>query len=185
MRYKYSVTHNSIDALSIIRYSCLCNALLEATMARGRPMIGTPEEAAERRRRLTAERVRRLRERRRAEKQRSPASEPAAASVTVPMPRTNEIYGMAGERLRYFVERIERFEKELGGLRTRNPALADAYTAERRCVQEDLRNTWGDVKKTGFDVEAIREVIRLRKIPSDQRTELEHVVGIYKKILGM
>lgn len=154
-------------------------------MARGRPRIGTPEEAAERRRRQTAERVRRFRERRRAEKRSSPTNEPVAAESGVPTIRTNAARGLAGERLRYLIERIERLEKELGGLRTRNPALADAYAAERRSAQEDLRNTWGEAKKTGFDVEALREVIRLRKIPSTQRIELEHTVNIYKQALGM
>ncbi len=92
---------------------------------------------------------------------------------------------MAGERLRYLVERIERLEKELSGLRTRNPALADAYAVERRSVQEDLRNAWGEAKTTGFDTEALREIIRLRKIPSAQRIELERTISIYKQALGM
>lgn len=85
---------------------------------------------------------------------------------------------MAGERLRYLVERIERLEKELSGLRTRNPALADAYATERRSVQEDLRNAWGEAKTTGFDAEALREIIRLRSIPSAQRMELERTISI-------
>lgn len=159
-------------------------------MARGRPRIGTPEEAAERRRRQTAERVRRFRERRRAEKRSCPMNEPAATEAAAPTvhPTTvhpTTVHGLADERLRYLVERIERLEKELSGLRTRNPTLAKAYAAERRSVQEDLGNTFGEAKKAGFDVEALREVIRLRKIPPVQRIELERTVNVYKQVLGM
>lgn len=154
-------------------------------MARGRPRIGTPEEAAERRRRQTADRVRRLRERRRAEKRSSPINGMVETEAVAPTIHTHAAHGMAGERLRYLVERIERLEKELSGLLTRKPALTDAYAAERRSVQEDLRNAWGEAKTTGFDVEALREIIRLRSIPSAQRMDLERTVSIYKQVLGM
>jgi uncharacterized protein (UPF0335 family) len=154
-------------------------------MTRGRPRIGTSEEAAERRRRQTADRVRRLRERRRAEKRSSLTNGMVETEAASPTIRTHAAHGMVGERLCCLVERIERLEKELSGLRTRNPALADAYAAERRSIQEDLRNAWGEAKTTGFDAEALREIIRLRSIPSAQRMELERTVSIYKQAIGM
>ncbi|WP_298371117.1 GapR family DNA-binding domain-containing protein [Azospirillum sp.] len=109
----------------------------------------------------------------------------AETGAVAPTIRTHVAHSMAGERLRYLVERIERLQKELSGLRTRNPALADAYAAERRSVQEDLRNAWSEAKTTGFDAEALREIIRLRSISSAQRMGLERTVSIYKQALGM
>lgn len=148
-------------------------------MGRGRPMVGTPEEAAERRRRQTAERVRRLRERRRAEKPQAIA--PVVAPVAVraaPQPD-------ASGSLRFLVERIESLEAELGRLRSRNPAFAQAYAAERKAVQDELRAAYKDAEAWGFSVEALREVIRLRAIPPARRVELERTVTIYKQALGM
>ncbi|WP_183182303.1 GapR family DNA-binding domain-containing protein [Azospirillum sp. OGB3] len=92
---------------------------------------------------------------------------------------------MVGERLQQLVESIEQLERELAGLRTRNPALKDAYAAERRSVQEDLRRVWGEAETAGFSVEALREVIRLRAIPPARRAELEASVSVYRQALGM
>lgn len=92
---------------------------------------------------------------------------------------------MPGERLRDFVERIERLENELSGLRTRNPALKNAYAAERRSVQDDLKQAWADATEAGFSVEALREVIRLRTIPPALRAELEAAVSVYRQVLGV
>ncbi len=152
----------------------------------GRLRIGTPEEAEERRRRLTADRVRRLRERRRAKTPAS-AGDPAAAEAPIPPATTarNAVADLATVMLGRFVETIERLETQLAGTRTRNPALADAYAAERRQVQAGLKAAWGEVEAAGFSVAATREVIRLRKMPVAERQELEATIGLYKQALGM
>lgn len=154
-------------------------------MARGRPRTGTPEEAAERRRRQTAERVRRLRERRRAETPSLPATAPVVTEAVASPPPAAVAPGIAELRLRTFVERIERLERELGRLRTRNPALAGAYATERRGVQALLKEAWADIEASGFSVEVTREIIRLRKMPVERRREFELGVTLYKRALAM
>lgn len=158
---------------------------METKRGRGRPVIGTPEEAAERRRRQTAERVRRLRERRRVEAPSLPASEPVVTEAVAPPTPTTVSPGIAELRLRYFVERIERLEQEVGKLRTRNPALADAYATERRGVQAMLKDAWAEVEASGFSADVTREIIRLRKMPVEERRVFEDRVSLYKRALGM
>lgn len=143
-------------------------------MARGRPkLVGdAATEAAERRRQQSAERMRHMRERRRAEMAVRPEREPAPAPpplevMSPPAPRRSG--GIAGDRLRSYVERIERLEAELSGSRRRNPALADAYAAERRSVQEDINDVYADAKAAGFTVAVLREVIRIRRMGRDHQ----------------
>ncbi len=152
----------------------------------GRLRIGTPEEAEERRRRLTADRVRRLRERRRAKTPAS-AGDPAAAEAPIPPVTTvrDALADPAAVMLGCFVEKIERLENELAGTRPRNPALADTYAAVRQQVQGELKAAWGEVETAGFSVAATREIVRLRKMPVAERRELEATVSLYKQALGM
>ena len=84
----------------------------------GRLRIGTPEEAEERRRRLTADRARRLRERRRAKTPAS-AGDLAAAEAPIPPATTarNAVADLATVMLGRFVEKIERLETQLAGRR--------------------------------------------------------------------
>ena len=151
----------------------------------GRPRIGTPEEAAERRRQLTAARVRRLRGRRRASAS-APAGDPVAEAPapSAPAVRTADT-DLAAMMLRRFVERLERLEAELAGTRTRDPALADAGAAERRQIGADLKATWKEIKGVGFSVAATREILRLRKMGEAKRREFEATVSAYKQALGM
>lgn len=143
----------------------------------GRPRIGTAEEAAERKRQQTANRVRRLRERRRAEAA-VPADAPPAPAVYTPSP-------IAAMRLLGFVERIERLETELAGTRSRNPALATAYAAERQQIQAELKAVLKELEDTRFSAAATREILRLRKMDAADRRELETTVALYKQALGM
>jgi uncharacterized protein (UPF0335 family) len=53
--------------------------------------------------------------------------------------------GLSGEHLRQFVERIERLEEE------------------KRNIAEDIKSVFQEAKSTGFDVPAIREILKLRK----------------------
>ena len=75
--------------------------------------------------------------------------------------------GFAKEHLRSFVERIERLEEE-------KKALAD-----------DIREVYSEAKGTGFDTKVMRQVIRLRKMESADRQELEDMLDLYLSALGM
>jgi uncharacterized protein (UPF0335 family) len=65
------------------------------------------------------------------------------------------------------VERIERLEEE-------KKALAD-----------DIKDVYGEAKANGFDVKALRTVIRLRKQDVEERKEQEAILETYLHALGM
>ena len=73
----------------------------------------------------------------------------------------------AKDHLKAFVERIERLEEE-------KKALAD-----------DVRDVYAEAKANGFDVKALRTVIRLRKQDVDERKEQEAILETYMHALGM
>ena len=75
--------------------------------------------------------------------------------------------GVAGERLRSFIERIERLEEERTGL-----------TA-------DMREVYAEAKGSGFDTKIMRQIVRLRKMDSADRQEQEALLDVYKKALGI
>ncbi len=78
-----------------------------------------------------------------------------------------EVGGIAVDRLRSFIERIERLGEE-------KAALAG-----------DIREVYAEAKATGFDVRTIRQVVRLRKLDRDARHEQEHLLDLYKRAVGL
>jgi uncharacterized protein (UPF0335 family) len=78
-----------------------------------------------------------------------------------------DVGGIAGERLRSFVERIERLEEE------------------RRALGNDIKEVYAEAKGSGFDPKIMRQVIRLRRMDKDDLDEQETLLDIYKRALGM
>jgi uncharacterized protein (UPF0335 family) len=78
-----------------------------------------------------------------------------------------EVGGIAGEQLKSYIERIERLEEEKRGL------------------QDDIKDIYGEAKALGFDVKIMRQIIRLRKMANDDRREQETILELYKAALGM
>ena len=78
-----------------------------------------------------------------------------------------DVGGVTGDRLRTIIERIERLEEE-------KKALAD-----------DIREVYSEAKGAGFDVKVLRQIIRLRKMDTGDRNEMEEVLDVYKRALGM
>ena len=78
-----------------------------------------------------------------------------------------EVGGIAGERLRSFVERIERLEEE------------------RRALSADIKEVYAEAKGNGFDAKIMRQIIRLRRMDKDDLDEQETLLDIYKRALGM
>ena len=77
------------------------------------------------------------------------------------------VRGVSADRLRSFVERIERLEEE-------KAALAG-----------DVREVYSEAKGAGYDVKVMRQVMRLRKLDKDARAEQEAVLETYLRALGM
>jgi len=73
----------------------------------------------------------------------------------------------AKDQLKAFVERIERLEDE------------------KKTVTDDIRDVYAEAKATGFDVKALRTIVRLRKDDADERREHEAILETYMHALGM
>jgi uncharacterized protein (UPF0335 family) len=70
-------------------------------------------------------------------------------------------------RLRLFIERIERLEEEKKG------------------IADDIRDTYAEAKSTGYDAKIMRQIVRLRKLPLHDRQEMEALLDTYKAALGL
>ena len=78
-----------------------------------------------------------------------------------------DIGGVAADRLKTIVERIERLEEE-----------KSALTA-------DIREVYAEAKGTGFDVKALRQIVRLRKMDQSDRQHQEQMLDLYKRVLDL
>jgi uncharacterized protein (UPF0335 family) len=87
----------------------------------------------------------------------------AAAAKEEEAPATR----FAKDHLKAFVERIERLEEE------------------KKTIADDIRDVYAEAKGTGFDVKALRTIVRLRKQDADERREQETILETYMHALGM
>lgn len=71
------------------------------------------------------------------------------------------------DRLRLLIERIERL------------------TEERNGIASDIRDVYLEAKAVGYDPKIMREVVKLRKMRPDDRSERESVLETYKCALGL
>ncbi|WP_137752644.1 DUF2312 domain-containing protein [Sphingopyxis sp. L1A2A] len=74
---------------------------------------------------------------------------------------------VSDEQLRLFIERIERMEEEKKG------------------VADDIRDTYNEAKSQGYDPKIMRQIVRLRKLPINDRKEMEAILDVYKSALGI
>ena len=75
--------------------------------------------------------------------------------------------GIAADRLRSLVERIERLEEE------------------RKALGGDIRDIYAEAKSAGFDPKVLRQLIRIRKQEAAEVEEQETMLDIYRRALGM
>ena len=78
-----------------------------------------------------------------------------------------DVGGIAGERLKSFVERVERLEEE------------------RRALGNDIKEVYAEARGNGFDPKIMRQVIRLRRMDKDDLDEQETLLDVYRRALGM
>ncbi len=78
-----------------------------------------------------------------------------------------EVGGVSTDRLRSFVDRIERLEEE------------------KMALAADIREVYSEAKGAGFDVKVMRQLIRLRKLDKDDRTQMEEILSVYERALDM
>jgi uncharacterized protein (UPF0335 family) len=74
---------------------------------------------------------------------------------------------LAVDHLKSIVERIERLEEE------------------KKAISEDIKDIYAEAKGNGYDVKALREIVRLRKQDPNERAEEETILETYMAALGM
>jgi uncharacterized protein (UPF0335 family) len=91
------------------------------------------------------------------------------ATVTAASAATDEqvAHRFAKDQLKAFVERVERLEEE------------------KKAIADDVRDVYAEAKANGYDVKALRTVVRLRKQDVNERKEQEAVLETYLHALGM
>ncbi|MCG5234916.1 DUF2312 domain-containing protein [Xanthobacter autotrophicus] len=75
--------------------------------------------------------------------------------------------GFAKEQLKSFIERIERLEEE------------------KKAIADDIKDVFAEAKANGFDVKALRAILKIRKEDAEERKELEAIVELYLQALGI
>ena len=73
--------------------------------------------------------------------------------------------GIAGDRIRSFVERIEHLDEEILGL------------------TEGKKEVFAEAKGEGFDVKILKEIIKIRKQDKDERDEQETLLDLYMQAM--
>lgn len=74
---------------------------------------------------------------------------------------------VSAEQLKLFIERIETLEEE------------------KRGIADDIKDTYAEAKANGYDVKTMRTIIRLRKMDTNARAEMEALLDTYKAALGL
>ena len=73
--------------------------------------------------------------------------------------------GIAGDRIRSFIERIEHIEEEL------------------KALNEGKKEVFSEAKGEGFDVKVLKEILKLRKQDQDERDEHESLLDLYMRAM--
>jgi len=73
----------------------------------------------------------------------------------------------AKDQLKSVIERVERLEEE------------------KKTISDDIRDVYAEAKGNGFDVKALRSIVRLRKQDANERREHETILETYMQALGM
>ncbi|MEM9468598.1 MAG: DUF2312 domain-containing protein [Pseudomonadota bacterium] len=75
--------------------------------------------------------------------------------------------GVAGKRLKSFIERVERLEEE------------------KAALAEDVKEVMAEAKSAGFETKIIRRIMKLRKMDIEKRREEDELLELYMSAIGM
>ena len=73
--------------------------------------------------------------------------------------------GIPGDRIRSFIERIEHIDEEI------------------KALNEGKKEVLSEAKGEGFDVNVLKEILRLRKQDKDERDEHESLLDLYLRAM--
>lgn len=71
------------------------------------------------------------------------------------------------DQLRSIIERVERLEEE------------------KKTISDDIKDVYAEAKGNGYDVKALRTIVRMRKQDPNDRAEQETVLETYMHAMGM
>jgi uncharacterized protein (UPF0335 family) len=74
---------------------------------------------------------------------------------------------ISGNRLKSFIERVERLEEE------------------KKALSEDIRDVYAEAKGTGFEPKIMRKIVSLRKSNLEKRREEQELLDLYMSAIGM
>ena len=74
---------------------------------------------------------------------------------------------VAADQLRLFIERIERLEEE------------------KKAMADDIRDVYSEAKANGYDTKIMQMVVRLRKMETHTRQEMDALLHTYRTALGL
>ncbi len=78
----------------------------------------------------------------------------------------SDVVGIAGDRIRSFIERIEQIENEIKDL------------------NEAKKEIFSEAKGEGFDVKILKEILKLRKQDQEERDEHETLLDVYMRAIS-
>lgn len=74
---------------------------------------------------------------------------------------------LSKEQLKSVVERIEKLNEDLAG------------------IKADIKEIYKEAKDDGFDVKALKDIIKMRKKDKDELAEQDEIVRLYRNALDM
>jgi uncharacterized protein (UPF0335 family) len=89
------------------------------------------------------------------------------ATATAAAVQDDPAHRFAKDQLKAIIERIERLEEE------------------KKTISDDIRDVYAEAKGNGYDVKALRAIVRMRKQDPDERAEQETILETYMAALGM
>ncbi len=75
--------------------------------------------------------------------------------------------GISAQRLKSFIQRIERLEEE------------------KKATGADIREIYAEAKSSGYDAKIMRKVIALRRLDTAERQEQDALLQVYLDAIGM
>jgi uncharacterized protein (UPF0335 family) len=82
-------------------------------------------------------------------------------------PNDSVTHSFVKDQLKSIIERIENLE------------------GEKKTISDDIKDVYGEAKGNGYDVKALRTIIRMRKQDANERSEQETILDVYLSALGM
>ena len=79
--------------------------------------------------------------------------------------QSTDVGGIAADRLRSLIERIERLEEE------------------KKAIASDIRDIYAEAKGAGFDTKIMKAIIKLRKMNAADRDEQDMLLDTYRRAL--